>query len=94
MTARLIFHGKSSERQLVILEGRAPAQATNDGTRLVKVRQAAASTADLEILDEIKPIVCPTLVGQEAVYEVVVDQCENKYEPGTRIVINPYFPIR
>jgi hypothetical protein len=39
MTARLIFHGKHSEQKIVLLEGRAPAQATNDGTRLVKVRQ-------------------------------------------------------
>ena len=26
MTARLVFHGKNSERKMVILEGRAPAQ--------------------------------------------------------------------
>ena len=44
MTQRLIFHGKSSQESLVILEGRAPAQATNDGTRLVKIRQATLST--------------------------------------------------
>ena len=43
MTQRLIFHGKSSEESLVILEGRAPAQATGDGTRLVKIRQATLS---------------------------------------------------
>lgn len=94
MTARLIFHGKSSERKLVILEGRAPAQATNDGTRLVKVRQATASTADLAYIDEVRAITCPTLLGQEAVYEIVLDQCEEKLEPGTRIVINPFHPIR
>ena len=44
MTQRLIFHGSNSEDPLVILEGRAPAQATGDGTRLVRVRQAAIST--------------------------------------------------
>ena len=44
MTQRLIFHGKNSEESLVILEGRAPAQATGDGTRLVRVRQSTITT--------------------------------------------------
>ena len=88
-----MFHGKNSEQKLVVLEGRAPAQATNDGTRLVKVRQATVSKADLAFIDEIRPVTCPTLLGQEAVFEIVHDQCEEKLEPGTRIVINPFEPI-
>jgi len=94
MTARLVFHGKNSEQKLVVLEGRAPAQATDDGTRLVKVKQATISKADLDHIDEILPVICPTLIGNEAFYEIVVDQCDEKLEAGTRIVINPFDPVR
>jgi len=94
MTQRLIFHGKQSDEPLVILEGRAPAQATGDGTRLCKIRQATLSTDDLADLDETNAVICPTLLGKEALLEMVTDQCDEKMEPGTRLVLNPYSPIR
>ena len=40
-------------------------QATDDGTRLVKVKQATLSKADLDLIDEIIPVICPALVGMK-----------------------------
>ncbi|CAG5107058.1 Oidioi.mRNA.OKI2018_I69.chr1.g3125.t1.cds [Oikopleura dioica] len=96
MTARLVFHGKNSERKMVILEGRAPAQATKDGTRLVKVRQSTISTHDIDFVDEKREVTCPCLLGQEALFEMVNDQNEDEdgtIAPGTRVVANTFSPV-
>ncbi|CBY21619.1 unnamed protein product [Oikopleura dioica] len=94
MTARLVFHGKNSEKKMVLLEGRAPAQATKDGTRLVKVRQSTISTHDIDFVDENREVTCPCLLGQEALFEMVNDQHgEETIAPGTRIVANTFSPV-
>ena len=50
---------------------------------------------DLSYLDEDNEVICPTLLGKEALLEVITDQCtENKLETGTRLVLNPYEPVK
>lgn len=58
------------------------------------MKQAAISTDDLAYLDEENEVIFPTLLGKEALLEMVTDQCEEKLPPGTRLVLNPYSPIR
>ena len=33
-------------------------------------------------------------MGKEALLEIVTDQCNDKLEPGIRVVLNPYSPIQ
>ena len=49
---------------------------------------------DLNYFDETNEVICPTLLGKEALLEIVTDQCDKKLEIGTRIVLNPYTPVR
>ena len=58
------------------------------------MKQAAISTDDLAYLDEENEVIFPTLLGREALLEMITDQCDEKLKPGTRLVLNPYTPIR
>ena len=45
-------------------------------------------------LDEENEVVVPSLLGREGLLEMVTDQTDEKLAPGTRLVLNPFSPIK